>query len=205
MMIGPRPSGFSSSTSTSISYSVWLTVTFSFIVVLLCSSTDVGDSTVVDPLAGGGCPARLPAEAHGPDLGLVAEVGGHGGTDGHQVLLRDLLLGLELCHSGLEHRDLLDERSELRDKFLLVGFHYHLRSDRSEAVLLGGADLPLADEQLERDCDLTAGVGRVDDVVHQAAAGRHVGRGEGLAVLLHQLRAAGLLVLGGLDLAAEHH
>ena len=42
-------------------------------------------------------------------------------------------------------------------------------SHRDQAVLLGRAQLALGDQGLERLCHVPAGVGRLDDVVHQPA------------------------------------
>src|SRR5262249_24166716 len=67
---------------------------------------------------------------------------------------------------------------------------------RDQAVLLRRPAIALGLEVFERLGQVLAGVGRFDDVVHEAAAGGNVRRGERGAVRLDQLGAAGGLVGG---------
>src|SRR5262245_24810706 len=72
-----------------------------------------------------------------------------------------------------------------------------------QPVLLRRPLLALGLQVLKSLGQVLARVGRLDDVIHQPAAGGDIGGGEGGAVLLDQLGAAGCLVLGLLHLLAE--
>ena len=62
-------------------------------------------------------------------------------------------------------------------------------------VLLGRPALPFACQDIETFADQWSSLAREGDLVNVTQASRHVGIGELLAILLHQLRSLLLLVL----------
>src|SRR6516162_4054555 len=77
-------------------------------------------------------------------------------------------------------------------------------SQRDQAVFLRGAAVALGLEIFQGLGQVLARVGRLDDLIDEPPPGRHVGRGERVAVRLDQLGPAGGLVRGLLHFLAEN-
>src|SRR5262249_58481994 len=89
--------------------------------------------------------------------------------------------------------------------FPIFLYHYLPGLHRNRAVFLRRPAFALSLEIFQAWGNMLARVGRLNDVIDEAAARRDVGRGESGAIRLNQLGPTGGLVLGLLHLLAEDH
>jgi hypothetical protein len=70
-------------------------------------------------------------------------------------------------------------------------------------MFLGRPEFPLSSSSRPAPGQIFRGLGRLDDVIHQPAAGSYVRIGKGRTVTLDQFLAPMLLVFRGVDLARK--